>query len=565
MKYIIYCRKSSEEDSKQTQSLGTQQRLLLDYALKNNLDVVDIIKESKSAKTDQNRPLFSNLLERIHNGEAQGVLTVHTDRLARNFIDAGFIIKMIEAGTLKEVRTLTSIFNNVPSLMYMGFDFVFASHYSRDLSVKVKAGNESKLLKGEYPSHAPCGYINIQPGKGVALDPIRAPFIIRAFELFATREYSVKSLAKKLADEGLRSRGGRKKGASSIHRVLTNPEYYGVIKRKGQLYVGKHKPLISKELFDEVQLVFDKKSRPKKQNYDFLFRDFLVCEVCGCKITAGIAKGKYIYYRCTNGKGNCLQSKKYWNSKHVETIFQEFFNQFTLDPKKAQKSFDLYKKSKLKENNFQSNSNDAIKQQISDIKRRIARLEDMYIDERISTDRFDERTKEYKNELAQLTILSKRKNQKQGEKTLELVEEVKNTAVQLSKIFKEGDKGIKRDLLKSVLWNCDFVDGKITSTRLTKLWKPLENFNNHTDINFMRRWWDSNPRSPKAHAFQACAIGHYATPPPWNIRDYIFFSARFLPKQLHGASRELVEYLQLATLLLYTTWLRRYPHQLDFW
>ncbi|MCB9813226.1 MAG: recombinase family protein [Pseudomonadales bacterium] len=487
MKHFIYCRKSSEEDSRQTQSLGTQQRLLLDLASSLKLEVVDIIKESKSAKTDQNRPLFYNMLDRIKNGEADSILVVHTDRLARNLIDAGFVIKMIETGLLKEVRTLTTVFQDASSLFYMGFDFVLASQFSRDLSVKVKAGNESKLLKGEYPSYVPIGYINIQPGKGIEPDPIRAPFIKRAFELFSGGEHSVKTLAKKLASEGYRSRSGKKVGTSSLYRQLINPEYYGVINRKGQLHEGKHKPLISKDLFDKVQARFENKSRPKKQKLNFVFRDFLNCAECGCKVTAGIAKGKYIYYRCTNGKGKCSQHTTYWNKKHISDLFQDFFGGFTLDPERANKSFDLYKQSLLKEDANKKDNKDTIKQQVSGLKRKLTRLENIYIDEQISFDRYNERKIEFENELAQLSVLLKQKNNKGALETLELVEEIKNSAVQLSKVFEEGDDEVKRDLLKSVLWNCDFKDGKITNTRLTKLWKPLENLNDSHDLEKWRR------------------------------------------------------------------------------
>jgi DNA invertase Pin-like site-specific DNA recombinase len=489
MKYFIYCRKSSEEDSRQTQSLDTQQRILLDLASNLNLEIVDIIKESKSARSDQNRPLFTNMLDRITKGDADAVLVVHTDRLARNFIDAGFIIKFIEQGVLKEVRTPTSVFNNVPSLMYMGFDFVFASHYSRDLSVKVKAGNESKLLKGEYPSYAPIGYINIKPGNGIEPDPIRAPFIKRAFELFSTRDYSAKTLSRKLYEEGFRSRNGKKEHASQIHRMLINPEYYGVIRRKGKLYTGKHRPLISKSLFDQAQEIFLDKSRPKKQTYDFIFRDFLVCENCGCKVTAGISKGKYIYYRCTNGKGSCDQHKKYWSTDKVKTEFQEFFSNFTLDPKRAGESFELYKKKMLEEFGQKTNSNVAIEEQIRNLKTKLLRLEDMYIDGKISTDRFDERKTEIQNELVQLKVIKKQQNKREVGTTLELVEEVKNKAVQLSFLFEHGDDGVKKDLMRSLLWKSNFLDGKITSTRLTKLWKPLENLNKTNDIEKWRSTW----------------------------------------------------------------------------
>lgn len=496
MKYFIYCRKSSEENNKQVQSLGTQQRILVDLALKLELEVVDIIKESKSAKTDQNRPLFTKMLERIQNGEANGILVVHTDRLARNFIDAGFIIKLIESQVIKEVRTPTSVFNNVPSLMYMGFDFVFASHYSRDLSVKVKAGNESKLLKGEYPGTAPIGYVNIRPGKGIEPDPIRSPFVKKAFKLFASREFSLKSLSQLLYKQGLRSRFGNKIHVSSLYLMLTNPAYYGAMKRKGILYAGTHQPLITKEIFDQVQEVLTNKTKPKKSDHKFTYRDFLVCNKCGCKVTAGVAKGKYTYYRCTNAKGICNQNKKYWNNNHVYQQFKEFFSGFTLDPEKANRAFDLYKAKVGLDSNLAKNKNKAIKQQVKDLENKISKLEDMYLEDRISAEKFDQKKKDFNAELTQLKLLSRQKNQAQDNYTLELVEELKNKAIQLDFIFEDGDDEVRRDLLTSVLWNSNFEDGKITSTRLTKLWKPLENFNNLPSDEVRRKVQDLNLWTP---------------------------------------------------------------------
>lgn len=492
MKYFIYCRKSSEEDTRQTQSLDTQQRMLVEYASKHKLQVVDIIKESKSAKDDHNRPLFTQMLQRVQNGEADAILVVHTDRLARNFIDAGFIIKLIESKVLTEVRTLTSVFNSVPSLMYMGFDFVFASHYSRDLSVKVKAGNESKLLKGEYPGLAPIGYMNVQPGKGIVPDPIRAPFITQSFELFATGDHSVKSLAKHLFEAGFRTRTGKRKSPSSIHRILTNPEYYGMIRRKEKLYAGKHMPLISKDVFDTVQAILENRSRPKRQNHTFTFRDFVTCDVCGCNVTAGVTKGKYIYYRCTNGKGACSQHKKYWNEQHVSDQFALFFDDFTLDPIKANTSFEMYKKSFKSKTVTNSQNKTALKQQLDSLERKITKLEDMLLADRITPERYDNRKLDIENEIAQITVLLKQKFSSDSENTLELVEKIKNQAIKLSEIYNEGDDEVKRDLLKSVLWNSTLKDGKIASTRLTKLWQPLKDLNKSNDLEIWRKRWDSN-------------------------------------------------------------------------
>src|SRR4051812_24315820 len=126
MKYIIYCRRSSEEESKQVQSLETQERELLEYATKHKLQIQEVIKESKSAKTDGNRPLFTKMFQSISHGEASGILVLHIDRLSRNGIESGQIIKLFESHLLHEIRTPSRIYASAQDILYMDFDFVFA-------------------------------------------------------------------------------------------------------------------------------------------------------------------------------------------------------------------------------------------------------------------------------------------------------------------------------------------------------------------------------------------------------------------------------------------------------
>ena len=69
---------------------------------------------------------------------------------------------------------------------------------------------------------------------------------------------------------------------------------------------GVHPPIVSRYLFDRVQeKLRGKGHRQTKQH--FPFRDLLVCGYCGCRITASLEKGKYIYYHCTHGRGSCPQ------------------------------------------------------------------------------------------------------------------------------------------------------------------------------------------------------------------------------------------------------------------
>lgn len=122
-KYFIYTRKSSDEANRQVQSLETQERLCFELAKNCNLHIVDILKESKSAMDDGNRPTFDLLISKIKSGEADAIIVVDIDRLARNLVEAGFLYKLMETGALKEIKTLNNSFSSVSDLFYMGFEF----------------------------------------------------------------------------------------------------------------------------------------------------------------------------------------------------------------------------------------------------------------------------------------------------------------------------------------------------------------------------------------------------------------------------------------------------------
>jgi len=95
MKYLIYCRKSTDTEDKQVLSLDSQESELLQLAQAHNLEVSEIYRESMSAKSE-GRPIFGKVLSLIKEGKADGIICWKLDRLARNFIDGGKIIDLLQ-------------------------------------------------------------------------------------------------------------------------------------------------------------------------------------------------------------------------------------------------------------------------------------------------------------------------------------------------------------------------------------------------------------------------------------------------------------------------------------
>jgi site-specific DNA recombinase len=114
-----------------------------------------------------------------------------------------------------------------------------------------------------------------------------------------------------------------------MEKILKNPIYYGYFKWNGKLSKGNHRPLISKELFNQVQTQLQRFDKPKKGKLCFAFRGLLTCGYCGCQMTAQGQGGKYVYYNCTGAKGKCGQ--KYIREEHVAQKLGEAIKDITLD------------------------------------------------------------------------------------------------------------------------------------------------------------------------------------------------------------------------------------------
>ena len=330
MKVIVYARKSSESEERQALSIEAQLTELREFAAREQLEIVASLCEAKTAK-EPGRTEFTRVLHMLEQGEAEGILSWHPDRLARNSVDGGQIIHLLDTGKLKSLFFPTLTFENNPQGKFMlAIAFGQGKYFVDSLSENVKRGIRQKLRRGEWSWGAPVGYINNRNTRNIDHDPEKAPIVRKAFELYATGVYTLPGLQKTLKDLGLRSRKDYALSVSCVQAMLTNPLYCGMMRVGGELHPGSFEPLIRKDLFDKVQEVMKGKSKRKqrRRKHEFLFSGLMSCGSCGCSITAETQK-EHNYYRCTKRKGLC-EEKKYLREEKLLDQVREIVEQVSL-------------------------------------------------------------------------------------------------------------------------------------------------------------------------------------------------------------------------------------------
>ena len=458
IKYILYARKSTTTDERQSSSLQDQQKEMEQIAQNLNLNVVHTISESKSAKSP-GRPGFDDMVKRIEDGEADGILVWAISRLARNPIDAGRIMWLLQTGAIKHIKTFSGDYTPEDNAIVSAFEFAVSNQYIINLSWGVKRGMRQKALRGWLPMNVlPLGYahkeVEGQSTKIITTDPDRFYSLKKLWKLALTGDYSISDLKRKGDELELRGSSGKLISKSTYYYMFRNEFYCGYfwwVNQEGDRIriKGKHTPMVTEKEFMEIQrklrITSDGTVRPKK--YTYPFKQDLSCGECGSSVTAqqkavckcsncksrfsavhknecpncGLAienmkplqLWKVIYYNCTKRRGPCSQkparkesivsainkgSEEAFISKRLYSFMQDCVkghksanpNDYenahnslmklkTRLTKKLDNLIDMRANGEIGRENFETRKVDTQKE-IERIERKIAGLEDLYVD-----------------------------------------------------------------------------------------------------------------------------------------------------------------------------------------
>ena len=411
---VIYTRVSSKEQADTNQSLETQKKYCLQYALKNNLDVLGFFGGTyESAKTDE-RKEFNRMIRFVKN-QKEGVsfiLVYSLDRFSRTGDNAIFISSELKKRGISIVSVTQPIDVSTHSgVLQQNIQFIF-SKYDNDLRrEKCIAGMREKLLRGEWTGMLPVGYSYDHAGVKQYRVRIneRGKIIAKAFSL------KVQGLTN--SDIALRvSNAGYKVNRKRISEIITNPFYCGQIAHsllEGQLIKGKHEPLISEELFLQANDVLKSKGygykphNPQINNHVPL-KNFIRCADCNTPLTGYIVKKKNLfYYKCNKIGCKCNKS-----AKSMHALYQDFLRSYQVDPALT----GLLKEQLLYTYDYLTRADKEarveVQRRVSELKNKLGALEERFAFGEVERDIFERIAEKLRDEIRDLNAdLSKSQNE----------------------------------------------------------------------------------------------------------------------------------------------------------
>ncbi len=276
--------------------------------------VKEFIEPGESAKTAKRKAL-QEMLEYVSVNPVQFCIINKFDRIARNRLDDAVIHATLRGRSIQLVSVTENIDESPSGMLMHGILATIAEFYSLNLAQEVMKGLRQKAVMGGTPGRAPLGYLNIRTTSGgpeireVTTDPDRFDLVRFAFESYASGEWTLSQLVEELNRRGLTTREtpkhpSRPMTTTTLHKILTNPYYKGLVTFQGAVYEGSHKVMVTPEVWMSVQQILARNNQTgqRPQKHDHYLKGILYCS-CGAKLMFERPRGqtgeRYDYFTCS--------------------------------------------------------------------------------------------------------------------------------------------------------------------------------------------------------------------------------------------------------------------------
>lgn len=448
-----YIRVSSQKQGEGA-SLEAQKNAITEFASRENLEIIKWFEEKETA-AKSGRRIFNDMLRELKRGRAAGLIIHRIDRSARNFLDWGRIGELSDIGIDVYFATESLDFRSRGGRLVADIQMAVAADYCRNLSIEARKGIDGRLKQGLYPFHAPLGYRNQGGGKLKALDPKRAPLIRTLFELYLTGDHSIRSLHQEMIDRGLTTRGGKPISRRTIENILQNRFYCGLTQngRTGEVFQGKHEPLISVAEFERIKAIKEGRFTKKKTKHDHLLRKLFWCAQCDALLTPERQKG-HVYYRChTRGCVKPTAREELLDAAIRSSLAQLEFTAEDIETMRTKyQTWDMPRRLKEEQKNLDL--------RLADAKDRLDRLTDFLLDGTLDREAYSRRREKLQIEIGRLQ--EELRNIEQRDVSQEDIEKFFELMKSLAGLYDLAKPPVKRGIVENCFsnrtWTGEYVE-----------------------------------------------------------------------------------------------------------
>ncbi len=417
-KGIIYVRVSSNEQVQGT-SLDNQERACLEYAEKNNIEVVKTYIEKGESATAANRTEFLKALEycRINSGNLESFIVWKIDRFARNTTDHFAVrAKLTQYGVVLQSVTEPITQDHIGKLMET-FLAGYAEFENEVRKQRCTGGMQSRLREGIWCWSPPIGYTNSKKMRDRRKslpdvpDEERFYLIQKGLKLYKAGGHTITSLTQESNKWGLKTRTGKPMRKQLWEVILTDKFYAGIIVDPWtkEEYHGLHEPMITIDEFNQIRMVKNNLSNSATAsrlsvNPDFPLRRFILCE-CGQYYTASWSKGRnkrYASYHCHN------KQCQHFGHTVAKDILEDLFFKFLHDITPQTKFLRLFEKIVVdtykNQHLLARQEKDHYQRNLSKLEERKKEMMEMRINREISKEEYREMKDVIENQITSLNI-----------------------------------------------------------------------------------------------------------------------------------------------------------------
>ncbi|MBI1369932.1 MAG: hypothetical protein GC162_14920 [Planctomycetes bacterium] len=404
MNVVIWARVSSREQS-EGYSLDAQIRINRDRAEREGWTVLREFVVAESARRGVERAAFNEMYrwvkQQAKRKKIEAVLAHKLDRICRNMRDAVRMQELEDATGVKMVFVDNEFGPGAAGAFSFNVMAAVSQYYSDNLRQEVRKGQDEKIRQGWMPCGVPYGYMNTRdPDEPIRPDPEKAKLIVRVFQLYSQGGLTMRMIADQLHREGYVHRPSQPRlSPGTISYMLANRFYVGELPWRGQVYPGKHQPLIDRHTFALCQANLAGKNRRTRRITHTFASGLFRCRHCDATMTGERIRRKqmdgsvkiHCYYRCANNRPPARHPRVRWREADIEQAVLDQLNYLRMPtPELRDWLLDVLKQATGQLHDEQVKQIRMLKRRATELSKQRDRLMTLYLQDEVNTARFRE-------------------------------------------------------------------------------------------------------------------------------------------------------------------------------